>query len=465
MKSNTSLSRRNFMGQAACAGIGMTPLLSTLFNLKMTANAASVQSNSEDYKALVCLFLAGGNDSFNMLIPTSGADYANYASIRAELALPVNTLHALNGIHGGKTYAVHPSMPQVQGLFNNGELAFVTNVGTLVEPTTLAQYQQESVRLPDGLFSHADQIMQWQTSVPDQRTPYGWGGRVADILQANNTNQSISMSISLSGINTFQAGLDTVSYEIDSSGSGAYRLQGMEGIESSAIRSISEAAVNSLMDLQYRNVFQQHFARVHRRSIDTAQVFAGAIDTVSVNTPFSANPVSQSFRMAAKTIAARKSLGMKRQTFFIQFGGWDHHDEVLNNQLSMLGVVSNALNEFNLAMKELGLHDKVTTFTASDFARTLTSNGQGTDHGWGGNHLVMGGAVQGAQIVGAYPELAAGNSLDTGRGRLIPTLSTDEYFADLARWFGVPNGRLGEVLPNLDRFPGANDSLGVFRVP
>ncbi|MEM7010577.1 MAG: DUF1501 domain-containing protein, partial [Verrucomicrobiota bacterium] len=175
-------------------------------------------------------------------------------------------------------------------------------------------------------------------------------------------------------------------------------------------------------------------------------------------TVFSPGYVSGAFQMIAKTIAARQTLNVKRQTFFVLLGGWDHHDEVLNNMTNMLPLVSKGLSEFNSAMTELGIQDKVTTFTASDFARTLTSNGQGSDHGWGGNHIVMGGAVNGGQIYGTYPNLYEGNPLDTGRGRLIPTTSVDEMFAELAKWFGVSSADLDSLFPNLDRFYDSSSS-------
>lgn len=446
------ISRRRFLGEASCAAVGSSSLFSTLLNMRMT-NSAAVMQSGDDYKALVCLFLAGGNDSFNMLVPAGDEPYNEYKNIRADLALAQNTLLPLNGTaDDGRRFGLHPSMPEVQELYNNGNLAFVANVGTLVEPTTLATYESGMARLPVGLYSHIDQIAHWQTSVPDKRTGIGWGGRTADLLKSLNDNQNISMNISLAGTNTFQAGESVVEYAIEPNGNGSIGLYGFDRpIETHDM--LKKAAIESMLDLQYQNLYEQTFANTTRMAIGNHQQFSTAIERVGqLNTQFGNNEISRAFQMVAKTIAARKTLGFRRQTFFIMFGGWDHHDEVLNNQMAMLSVVSKGLKEFNDALTELGVHNQVTTFTASDFARTLTSNGQGSDHAWGGNHMVMGGAVNGGRIYGDYPSLYAGNSLDTGRGVLIPTLSCDEYFAELADWYGVGRGDLSAVFPNIGRF-------------
>ncbi|MEM9236701.1 MAG: DUF1501 domain-containing protein, partial [Verrucomicrobiota bacterium] len=365
------MNRRKFLGQASCAAVTATPILSTLLNLKMANTAVAAPAGPDDYKALVCFFFAGGNDSFNMLVPTGSSEYSNYAATRSNLALAQNTLLPLNGTHNGSTHGVHPAMPEVQSLYNSGKLAFVSNVGTLVEPVTLPSFVNGSAKLPAGLFSHADQIMHWQTSVPDQRGALGWGGRVADLLASCNTNERISMNISLSGTNTFQSGAQTVSYEIEAAGNGSIApLPYAEG-ENPTIAALGQTAINSMMDAEYSNLFMKTFAQRNRSAMDASAEFSAAIAGQTVNTVFSANQISQSFQMVAKTIAARKVLGMQRQTFFIMFGGFDHHDELLNSHAAMLPVVSKAMSEFDLAMTELGLNDKVTTFTASDFARTL----------------------------------------------------------------------------------------------
>lgn len=454
MSHHHKYSRRKFLGTASCAAVGTTTFFSTLFNLGMANAAASKASNTStsnnDYKALVCILLAGGNDSFNMLVPTDDGEYNVYTTTRSNQALAKNTLLSINDSSSNMPLGFHPVMPEVQQLFNSGRLAVVANVGTLVEPTTKSQYMNQSITLPLGLFSHADQIQQWQTSVPQSRAANGWGGRMADILRSMNANQNISMNISLSGRNVFQSGNYVSEYTIRPDGNGSIGIEGYKG--TSAIDQIRTTAVKSLLEQQYTDVFTQTYADVVKDAQNTHELFSAGVGAVSLNTTFSTSELSQSMNMVARTIAARETLGVSRQTFFITFGGWDHHDELLNNQNEMLGVVSKALGEFNTAVEELGLTDQVTTFTISDFARTLTSNGNGTDHAWGGNVLVMGGKVNGGKVHGTYPTLALNGNLEIGNGVLVPTLSTDEYFAELAQWFGVSNTDLQMLFPNLLNF-------------
>ena len=458
------MNRRQFLGTASCAAVGSASLFSTLMNLRM-ANTAAAQNlpisptsanalaGGSDYKALVCVFLGGGNDSFNMLVPRSNAEYSEYAAIRADLALPQGDLIPLNALEtDGRSYGVHPAMPEVAQLFNAGQLAFVANVGTLVEPTTLAGIESGLARLPLGLYSHSDQIMHWQTSVPDKRTGFGWGGRTADLLKSLNDSDVISMNISLSGTNLFQTGTTLTEYSVVPWGNGAVQIYGHDDIWWSR-HVLQNAAIESMLDLSYQNLFDQTFANATRSAVEGSALFASAIENLPpFVTRFSDNEFSESLAMVAKTIAARNILGFRRQTFFVMFGGWDHHDEVLDNQLAMLSVVSKGLKEFQDALTELGVQNDVTTFTASDFGRTLTSNGQGSDHAWGGNHMVIGGSVRGSRIFGDFPSLYENNPLDTGRGRLIPTVSCDEYFAELALWFGVAPSDLSAVFPNIGRF-------------
>ncbi|MCG8462665.1 MAG: DUF1501 domain-containing protein, partial [Holophagales bacterium] len=443
---------------------------SSLLNLRAAGALAGRQQPiasqgplpGDEYRALVCLFLAGGNDSFNMLVPRGSAEHAEYAAIRGDLALSAGSLLPISpATSDGREYGVHPGMPEVQQLFDAGQLAFVANVGSLVEPTTKPDILSGIAKLPLGLYSHSDQIMHWQTSLPDQRASLGWAGRTADLLRASNSDNTVSMNISLAGTNVFQTGTQVVSYAIQPAGNGSIGPTGYNG--TSPLDQLRTAAINSLLDQHYQNLFMDTFAKSKRSAIDAHLLFSSAVGMVPpLTTSFSDNPVSQSFQMIARTIAARQTLGVRRQTFFLLFGGWDHHDEVLNAQAAMLPVVSKALGEFHAALTEIGALDDVVTFTASDFARTLTSNGQGSDHAWGGNHMVMGGPVMGGDIYGSYPQLFADNDLDTGRGRLLPTASCDEYFADLALWLGVAPSDLATVLPNVERFysPGSTPPVG-----
>lgn len=446
------ISRRRFLGQASCAAIGTTSIFSTLLNLRMAgAAAAATATNPNDYRALVCLFLAGGNDSFNLLVPRGASEYAEYQTIRADLALSQASLLPITpGTAIGKDLGLHPSTGGLQSLFGAGDLAFVSNVGTLVEPVTKTQYENGSVSLPRGLYSHSDQIQQWQTSVPQSSGTIGWGGRAADLLYSLNDASNISMNISLSGSNVWQAGNDVAEYSITDEGSiGLDRTEGFWGFNN-----IRGAAVDSQLNLEYRNLFTKTFAKAGKDAVAAHEQFTAAIDSVpALTTVFpTSNYVGDNLHMIARTIAARQALGVRRQTFFVLVGGWDHHDEVLNTQAPMLGMISDAVAAFYAALEELQVENEVTLFTASDFGRTLTSNGEGSDHAWGGNQFVVGGAVTGQEVYGTYPDLYQDNPLDTGRGRLIPTTSCDEYFAELACWFGVQPGDLATVLPNIGNF-------------
>ena len=413
--------------------------------------AATASAQSDDYKALVCILLAGGADSFNMLAPYGNSEYNEYKTIRSDLALRQNTLLPLNGnAPGGKKLAHHAAMPELQALYNAGELAWVTNVGPLVEPTSTDALASGAAKLPLGLYSHSDQIAHWQTATPDARSATGWGGRMADLLDANNNNPNISMSISLSGTNLYQSGVSSQQYSVTPTGNGTSLVYGLSGEDISEDRA---AAMQTIFNQPYRNILRQTYRNVFNRALAANQQFGDAIDAVpEFSVAFGSDEFSASMAMIAKTIAARQTLGMQRQSFIVVYGGWDHHDELINTQAAMLAPLSQGLASFHSAINELGIGNQVTTFTTSDFARTLSSNGRGSDHGWGGNAMVIGGAVKGGEIYGDYPSLALGNPLDTGRGVLMPTLSTDVYFAELARWFGIRDSELPLILPNLNRF-------------
>jgi len=452
--SKKHIDRRKFIGQASCAAIGASTLFSTLFDLKLAgAMATSNIRPVADYKALVCVLLAGGNDSFNMLVPRGASEYQEYQNIRSTLALPQSSLLPITPLTSdGKDYGVHPFMPEVKTLFDNQNLAFISNVGTLVHPTSKTQFNSETVELPLGLFSHSDQIQQWQTSIPDKRAALGWGGRMADIIQSMNTNQQVSMSISMGGNNVFQAGNLSTAYAVDANESIGTSIWDY-GNTNDSWAMLRTATIDSLMDHTYSNLFEKTYANTISNSQDASNLFNNSIMNINpLATTFSDTDLSKNMEMIAKTIAARDMLGAQRQTFFVVFGGWDHHDEVINNQEYMLSIVSKAMKEFYDATAELGVQNDVTTFTISDFARTLTSNGNGSDHAWGGNALVMGGGVKGGDIYGTYPDLYLDNNLDVGRGVIIPTTSADEYFAELALWFGVSPSDLSLVLPNIGNF-------------
>ncbi|HVU35485.1 MAG TPA: DUF1501 domain-containing protein [Opitutaceae bacterium] len=449
--------------QPNCDAVGSTAMYSSLLNLTMTSRAAAEHLGTErDYKALVCLFLDGGNDSYNMLVPREEEEFARYRRARGDLALARGDLLEINDpAGGGRSFGIHPAMPEIRDLYQAGQLSFVCNVGTLVERTNLADIQRYTARLPLGLYSHADQVMHWQTSTPDARGSVGWAGRAAEVLQALNEKDAVSMNISLSGTNVFQSGRNLVPYSITPDG--VSLLRGYDD----PTRPFFQKAVDSMLELRYQSLLKQTYASLTRTSISSANRFLSAWNAAPrVTTAFPETVLGRGLRGVAQAIAARENLGMRRQTFFVRSAGWDHHDEVLASQSTMLRTVSEAVGSFWHAIGNLGLQDRVVLFTVSDFGRTLSSNGRGSDHGWGGHQFVVGGPQQGGRLYGRYPEdLSLGNGLDTGRGRLIPTTSVDEYFAELALWLGVARSDLGRTLPNIERFYSVSSDrapLGLF---
>jgi uncharacterized protein (DUF1501 family) len=461
------ISRRKFFGQASCAAIGASTLWSSLVNLKAFSAAALANSTTlldPEYKALVCVFLSGGNDSYNMLMPRTPSEYNEYATTRSNLAIPLNEmLPIFPDAAGGRLFGLHPSMMRTQQLFNDGKMAFISNVGTLVRPTTKDEIWQGQPDLPLGLFSHSDQGQQWMTGLPNGRSGTGWGGKVADLIKDMNTNTNISMNLSLSGTNIFQTGQETIEFALDpyDGSSGIYGYGDHD--EWNVFDRMRTRAINSMLDKEYQNMFEKTYIDVVRRSRDGHAQFQDAIGNVpQLQTTFTDNYLSRSFQMAAYSMAAHEALGMKRQIFFIDYGGWDHHDEVLNTQSAMLYELDTALGEFSDALAELGLGSQVTTFSLSEFSRTLTSNGNGTDHAWGGNVMVMGDDVIGKRIYGEYPTLALESNVEIGSGVLIPQMSADQYFAELALWFGVNPSDLPAIFPTLTNFyqPGSGMPIG-----
>ncbi len=462
-------SRRQFLGQSSCAAISSIPVLNTLLNLSVTEKLSAVTAPANgEYRALVCLFLSGGNDSFNMLVPREASAYAQYQSTRSNLALAPGSLIDIHPT-GQPTFAVHSGMPEVASLFEAGNAAFVANVGTLIEPVqNRTQVNTLAKQLPLGLFSHSDQIEQWQTSLPHQRSGIGWAGRTADLLQELNANQKVPMNISLDGSNVWQTGNDVAEYAITTGGAVALQNYKFGWQQYDTGSQAFSQGVDSQLALQYSNVLMQTFNTRKKSALDAYDAFTTATSAaLPGGVTFPSTYVGSRLQMIAKAIQghALASLGAVRQTFFINWGGWDHHSGVLTYQSQMLPQVSAAIGAFYSALTAMGMANNVTLFTASDFGRTLTSNGQGSDHAWGGNQLVVGGRVLGQKIYGQYPSLALNpesgaevNPLDTGSGRLIPTTSCDQFFAELALWLGVSPTDLPLVLPNIGNFysPGSS---------
>jgi len=455
---NITHTRRHFLKQAASIALGTSAAYTSTAGLQL-ANAL-VQSD-DSYKALVCIFLFGGNDAFNMLVPTGDAEYTTYKASRQTLAIEKNALLPLsNQNDAGVALGVHPNMPHAQQLFNSGKLALLTNVGALVEPVSKANYQSNKSLLPPQLFSHNDQQTFLQ-SLQSSTRRNGWAGRAADAMQSMNINKKLSMNISLSGSNIWQSGNNVVPYSIDSAG-----IKELENFnkKTSDARELSRIQIyQALLAQQQENIFQREYARTQTLAWDLAGDVKTALDAQApLQTVFpTGNPLASNLKMVAQMLSARSSLQVTRQTFFIGMGDFDTHGDQLRRHDILLAQLSAALDAFYKATIELGIADQVTTFTTSDFGRTLTSNGDGTDHGWGSHQMIMGGAVNGGNIYGQFPELTIGGKDDIGEGRIIPTTGMDQYAATLASWYGLPAGNFADVFPNLARF---NDlDLGFFK--
>lgn len=366
-------------------------------------------------------------------------------------------LHALNPVFGGGpgNYGLHPAMPELAGLFNSGRAAVVANVGSLLYPITQAEYQNGTVPAPPQLYSHDDQTMQWQTSRPDDANANGWGGRIADLLYSTNPGQ-IPMSITLDGNNRFQRGAIINPYAMDNEG--VTRLSYSDDGPESWVIGDNEAGAAAFAALiepgTQTSVLERAYADAASRSITNYRIIDAALgEPPEWTTPFPTGSISKQLQMVARLIGARAALGMNRQVFFVGAGNYDSHTGQLEDQASNLSEVSQALKAFHGASVQLGVGDGVTAFTASDFGRSLAVNSDGTDHGWGGHHFVVGGAVNGQRMFGTMPSLLADNNPDdTGYGQIIPTLAVDQYAATLARWFGVDAGGIADIYPNLGRF-------------
>jgi uncharacterized protein (DUF1501 family) len=440
------------------------------------------QSSINDYKALVCIFLAGGNDANNLIIPTIPAEHADYTAIRTDvLAIPLsgapNVVLPLSPLSSdGHDYGLHPACPELVTLFHENKLAVVFNTGTLLYPMTRAQYQSGALNRPPQLFSHSDQVTQWQTSIPDAPPLTGWGGRCADLLAAVQPGAPISLCVTLAGANTFEVGNICSQYSVSTSG--AISLSGVSG---SRLQSLT-----NILALPYVNLQSRAYADVTQHAINTGSLLNAAVANTSSpaywtipfpttvtsptgGTPFGSGLASQ-LRMIARLIEAGNrstgagGFGMRRQIFFCQVGGYDLHSgqtpgvgqTTVGSHANLLAELSQGMFAFQRAMEQLGLSNNVTAFTSSDFGRTLPCNGDGSDHGWGSHHLIMGGAVNGRRTYGRFPTLAVNGPDDTSTGRWIPTTAVDQYFATLASWFGVDSGNLSTVFPNLGRFSSSN---------
>jgi uncharacterized protein (DUF1501 family) len=425
-----------------------------------------------DYKALVCVFMNGGNDGNNMFVSLD--QYAQYSSARsaAQLAIAQASLLPVSPVSGG-SYGFHPNMPEMKSLFDSGKLAVLCNNGPLVEPLTRTTYQNGTGKKPLQLFSHSDQVGQFQTSIANSVSQTGWGGRLADKTVALNGGATFPSNVSIAGINLFLTGVDTRQLAVADSNTSLANvlvLSNAPGSPTTAEINSRLAAFNEIRG--FDNNFKLIKAASDTRSsaIETDNALSSVISNIATTFPNPSTSISRQLLQVAKLIKASTDLNtgisLKRQIFFVQIGGFDTHSAQLNGQGTLLMQVSQAINAFFNATVELGLQDKVTLFTMSDFGRTLQPAGAGaaavgSDHAWGNHHLIVGGAVQGHTLYGAYPNLALGGPDDTDggtgpRGRWIPTTSVEQYAATLATWYGLSSADLSAVFPLISRFSTPN---------
>lgn len=520
------VSRRNFLCRTACASLGVTGIVNTLAHLRLVQSAMA-QSAPTDYKAIVCLFLYGGNDANNMLVPLDGVARTNYESARpvghplhlslsgTNMALPLTAPAGGFGQTTASQFGLHYNMPNVRNMFNSGELAFVANVGTLVQPITRSQYiaTPRTVPVPPQLFSHSDQQVQWQSSLPDRPFQNGWGGRAADLLSGLvNPGSAVSMNVSIAGQNSFQVGQSVVQYSIGTTG-----VVGLAGYNATtgyfangttygdaanygvtppayapndkgrALKALDTITKLTRMQLGETNNHYQHhleegYNEVMKRARDNEAVVGTALSsaTTAIDTAFSTAfnngtlpDVANQLKMVARLIQGRSSLGNNRQIFFVSMGGFDTHQDQLAGHNTLMGNLDKSLKGFRDAIAAIdpSLWNDTLLFTNSDFARTLqpngTDNASGTDHGWGGHQLIMGGPVVGQRIYGTFPDLARATSqdVDSNRGRWIPTVAVDQYASVVAKWFmsqgvnyvpGITSADVSTIFPNLGRFQAVN---------
>ncbi len=465
---NPNADRREFLKRSSMLSIAGA---AAPWAMNLAAIGEAAAQSATDYKALVCIFLFGGNDYANTIIPYDATNYNKYLALRgATLSIPSATLtataltplaSAMGGTDlGARQYALAPNLSPLLPIFNDEKLAVLLNAGTLIQPTTKAQYTAKSVPLPAKLLSHNDQQSVWQSSAAEGATT-GWGGRIGDLFASGNGNSTFSC-ISVSGNAVYLSGSSAVQYQVSTNGSVALNALKTPMFGSTTIAN----TLKSMITAPSNQLFQSEHARIAKRAVDANDQLTSALAVTTNKLPANAlfmsptfdttNSLATQLKMVAQLIAARDTLSAKRQVFFVSLGGFDTHDNLTTDHPALMTKVSNAMSMFDDAMRKINAHNFVTSFTASDFGRTLTGNGDGSDHGWGSHHLIMGGAVKGKRFYGTPPEVANNGADDIGQGRLVPTTSVDQLAGTLASWFGVSNTDMKVVLPNLGNFSNGN---------
>ena len=512
--SKYSQTRRLFLQRSVALGAaGMAPLV---YQLEAIAAAAAqnveprvdpkaggggvdLAAAAPNYQALVCLFMYGGNDNANFIIPYDQAEYDKYALDRTNLAVArtgdptvqvtaqTSTSMNLRGLiplgplanQGGRTLAFHPNVGKnnvtdpaqfrndgLPWLWDQGKLAVIANTGPLAVPLTKTEYNNKSKPRPQNLFSHSDQQNTWMNSTATGYSSTGVGGRIADLVDALNVpppgQPKIATCISIAGVNTYQVAETAQAYQINSSGPvGLSPVAFYNYNNYVAINNSINAAFNEQITRLRGNHFETQWGGMMNYSLQTRTAINAALTAnplpAGITFRTSGNSLSSQLRMVARLINASAQLGMVRQIFFVQIGGFDTHGNEFHPQNNTnWNRITEAVYDFYQAMAGIGAENQVTLFSASEFGRTLDSNGLGSDHGWGGHQFVVGGAVQGGQMYGTFPTVALGSSEDIGRGSLLPTISTDQVHANLATWFGLTAGEVSDILPNLQNFSPAN---------
>ncbi len=460
MTSNSS--RRAFLQRASM--LAMSGVAAPLA-VNLAAMAEASAASASDYKAIVCVFLYGGNDYANTLVPYDAASYNAYYALRSNLAYQHSALSGTllntgappvdaNGL--AHQYALAPELAPLLPIFDAGKMGVLLNVGTLVQPTSKQQYLAKAVPLPSKLFSHNDQQSEWQSSMAEGASS-GWGGRLGDLFEAGNGNATFTC-VNVSGNAVFLSGKEAVQYQVSTKGSVPF-----SALQSPMFGSAScSSALRALITQPHAHLMRSDYASVTQRAISANDVLTSALaGAPAINTPFPANnKLGDQLKMVARMIASASALGARRQVFLVALGGFDTHDGLVKVHPGLLKSVAEALAAFYQSTVELGVAEQVTAFTASDFGRTLSGNNDGSDHGWGSMHFMLGGAVKGGRYYGKAPVVASNGPDDVGQGRLLPTTSIEQYAATLGGWLGVSNTDLLAMLPKLANYNASARNLG-----